>query len=66
MLLLRILDLLSIALAALVLGVFWGPWLALPRDLANPPRHGDTVSGFVAGRYPTSNPSLPDRDGDER
>ena len=33
MLLLRLLDLLSITLAALVLGVFWGPWLGLTRSI---------------------------------
>lgn len=33
MLLLNLLDILSIVLAALVLGVFWGPWLALTRSL---------------------------------
>jgi uncharacterized membrane protein len=33
MLLLRLLDLLSITLAALVMGVFWGPWIALTRSI---------------------------------
>jgi len=33
MLLLRLLDLLSITLAALVMGVFWGPWLAVTRSI---------------------------------
>jgi hypothetical protein len=33
MLLLRLLDILSITLAALVMGVFWGPWLALTRSI---------------------------------
>jgi hypothetical protein len=33
MLLLRLLDVLAITLAALVLGVFWGPWLALTRSI---------------------------------
>jgi hypothetical protein len=33
MLLLRLLELLSITLAALVMGVFWGPWLALTRSI---------------------------------
>jgi hypothetical protein len=32
-LLLRLLDILSITLAALVMGVFWGPWLALTRSI---------------------------------
>jgi hypothetical protein len=31
--LLNLLDILSIVLAALVLGVFWGPWLALTRSI---------------------------------
>ena len=31
---LRLLDILSITLAALVLGVFWGPWLGLTRSIA--------------------------------
>jgi hypothetical protein len=31
--LLRLLDVLSIVLAALVVGVFWGPWLALTRSI---------------------------------
>jgi hypothetical protein len=30
---LRLLDILSVTLAALVLGVFWGPWLALTRSI---------------------------------
>jgi hypothetical protein len=33
MVLLRLLDLLSITLAALVMGVFWGPWLGLTRSI---------------------------------
>jgi hypothetical protein len=33
MFLLRLLDVLSITLAALVMGVFWGPWLALTRSI---------------------------------
>jgi uncharacterized membrane protein len=33
MLLLRLLDILSITLAALVMGIFWGPWLALTRSI---------------------------------
>ena len=33
MLILRLLDILSITLAALVMGVFWGPWLALTRSM---------------------------------
>ena len=33
MLLLRLLDILSITLATLVFGVFWGPWFALTRSL---------------------------------
>jgi uncharacterized membrane protein len=33
MLLLSLLDILSITLAALILGVFWGPWLALTRSM---------------------------------
>jgi len=33
MLLLRLLDVLSITLAALVMGVFWGPWIALTRSM---------------------------------
>jgi uncharacterized membrane protein len=32
-LLLRLLDILSITLAALVMGVFWGPWLARTRSI---------------------------------
>jgi uncharacterized membrane protein len=32
-LLLRLLDIASITLAALVMGVFWGPWLALTRSI---------------------------------
>lgn len=31
--LLNLLDIVTITLAALVLGVFWGPWLALTRSL---------------------------------
>jgi hypothetical protein len=31
--LLRTLDILSITLAALVMGVFWGPWIALTRSI---------------------------------
>jgi uncharacterized membrane protein len=31
--LLRLLDVVSIVLAALVAGVFWGPWLALTRSI---------------------------------
>jgi hypothetical protein len=31
---LKALDLISIVLAALTLGVYWGPWLALSRSLA--------------------------------
>ncbi|HEX4444158.1 MAG TPA: anthrone oxygenase family protein [Galbitalea sp.] len=31
--LLRLLDILAIVLAALILGVFWGPWLALTRSM---------------------------------
>ena len=34
MLVLHLLDILSITLAALVLGVFWGPWLGLTRSIA--------------------------------
>ena len=34
MLLLRLLDILSITLAALVMGVFWGPWIALTRSIS--------------------------------
>jgi uncharacterized membrane protein len=30
---LRLLDILAIVLAALVVGVFWGPWLALTRSI---------------------------------
>jgi hypothetical protein len=33
MIVLRLLDVLSITLAALVVGVFWGPWLALTRSM---------------------------------
>jgi uncharacterized membrane protein len=33
MIILRLLDVLAITLAALVLGVFWGPWLALTRSI---------------------------------
>jgi uncharacterized membrane protein len=33
MFVLRLLDILSIMLAALVMGVFWGPWLALTRSI---------------------------------
>ena len=33
MVLLRLLDVVSIVLAALVVGVFWGPWLALTRSI---------------------------------
>ena len=33
MLLLRLLDILSITLATLVLGVFWGPWLGVTRSI---------------------------------
>jgi hypothetical protein len=35
--LVRLLDLLSITLATLVLGVFWGPWLALTRSIKTLP-----------------------------
>ena len=38
--LLNLLDIVTITLAALVLGVFWGPWLALTRSL-------DTLSAPV-------------------
>jgi hypothetical protein len=34
MLLFRLLDILNITLAALVVGVFWGPWLALTRSIS--------------------------------
>ena len=34
MLLLRLLDIVSITLAALVMGVFWGPWVALTRSIS--------------------------------
>ena len=34
MVILRILDILNITLAALVMGVFWGPWLALTRSMS--------------------------------
>jgi hypothetical protein len=34
---LKLLDILSIALATLVFGVFWGPWLALSRSIAGFP-----------------------------
>jgi hypothetical protein len=34
MLLLRFLDVVSITLAALVMGIFWGPWLALTRSIS--------------------------------
>ena len=33
MVLIRLLDVVSIVLAALVVGVFWGPWLALTRSI---------------------------------
>jgi len=33
MIVLRLLEVLSITLAALVMGVFWGPWLALTRSM---------------------------------
>lgn len=33
MLLLKLLDVASVVLGALVLGVFWGPWLALTRSI---------------------------------
>ena len=33
MILLRLLDVVSVILAALVVGVFWGPWLALTRSI---------------------------------
>ncbi len=33
MLILRLLDILSIVLASLVMGIFWGPWLALTRSI---------------------------------
>jgi uncharacterized membrane protein len=33
MILLRLLDILAVVLAALVVGVFWGPWLALTRSI---------------------------------
>jgi uncharacterized membrane protein len=33
MLLLRLLDILSITLATLVLGVFWGPWVGVTRSI---------------------------------
>jgi uncharacterized membrane protein len=33
MLALRLLDILNITLAALVCGIFWGPWLALTRSM---------------------------------
>jgi hypothetical protein len=34
MIALRLLDILSITLAVLVFGVFWGPWLALTRSIS--------------------------------
>jgi hypothetical protein len=34
MLLLRFMDIIAIVLAALVMGVFWGPWLALTRSIS--------------------------------
>jgi hypothetical protein len=34
MMVLRLLDILNITLAALVVGVFWGPWLALTRSMS--------------------------------
>jgi hypothetical protein len=34
-LLLRLLDILSITLATLVLGVFWGPWVGLTRSIGS-------------------------------
>ena len=34
MVLLRVLDVVSITLAALVMGIFWGPWLALTRSIS--------------------------------
>ena len=34
MLLLHVLDVVSITLAALVMGIFWGPWLALTRSIS--------------------------------
>lgn len=34
MFLLHLLDVVSITLAALVMGVFWGPWLALTRSIS--------------------------------
>jgi hypothetical protein len=33
MLALRLLDILNISLAALISGIFWGPWLALTRSM---------------------------------
>jgi hypothetical protein len=33
MLALRLLDILNVSLAALVSGIFWGPWLALTRSM---------------------------------
>lgn len=41
---------------------FWERVLALAREFAQLPRHGDTMYGFVAGLYPTEFPTLPDPD----
>jgi DNA-binding transcriptional ArsR family regulator len=39
---------------------FWDRVLDLTRDFSAIPREGETVYGFVAGLYPTGQPSLPD------
>jgi DNA-binding transcriptional ArsR family regulator len=38
---------------------FWDRVFALVNDFAQLPRAGDTVYGFVAGLYPTEQPTLP-------
>jgi hypothetical protein len=39
---------------------FWAQVLVLAQDFAKLPRSGGTVFGFVAGLYPTEQPTLPE------
>lgn len=39
---------------------FWDRVFDLTRDFSAMPREGETIYGFVAGLYPTEQPSLPD------
>lgn len=41
---------------------FWDQVLQLADDLSRQPRSGDVVWGFVAGVYPTDQPTLPDQE----